>query len=191
MILYATKETIQRFGIPMIDELSDFNQVLAKKLIEEQTGDPLLEWGIKIFYFDRRKCVQAVNYASKMAIFLFDLKNDEIAYISNAIAQYLLNIFENDKEMEKTLKKFFEDYPFCTFSKISNRSIISSLNHNQLEFAGDGDAFYDYIENGVLKTKDINKEFNWEWITTNTINGKKEYIYPAKCFREMLLKRYS
>lgn len=101
MILYATKETIQRFGIPMIDELSDFNQVLAKKVIEEQTGDPLLEWGIKIFYFDRRKCVQAVNYASKMAIFLFDLKNDEIAYISNAIAQYLLNIFENDKEMEK------------------------------------------------------------------------------------------
>ena len=51
MILYATKETIQKFNIPMIEELSEFNQILAKKVIEEQTGESLLEWGLKIFYF--------------------------------------------------------------------------------------------------------------------------------------------
>jgi len=51
VILYATKETIQKFNIPMIEELSEFNQILAKKVIEEQTGESLLEWGLKIFYF--------------------------------------------------------------------------------------------------------------------------------------------
>lgn len=44
------------------------------------------------------------------------------------------------------------------FSKITDRSIIASLNHNQFEFADDGYAFYDYIENGILKSKEINKK---------------------------------
>ena len=63
--------------------------------------------------------------------------------------------------------------------KITDRSIIASLNHNQIEFADDGYAFYDYIENGVLKSKEINRKINWEHLTTQMINGKKDYIYPA------------
>lgn len=46
-----------------------------------------------------------------------------------------------------------------TLSKITDRSIIASLNHNQFEFADNGYAFYDYIENGILKSKEINKKF--------------------------------
>ena len=34
--------------------------------------------GLKLFYFDRRKCVQAANFASKLTLFLFDIKNEEI-----------------------------------------------------------------------------------------------------------------
>ncbi len=126
MILYATKQTIEDLNIPMIGELSQFNRIIAQKVIEEQTNDRLLEWGLKIFYFDNRKCVQAVNYASKLTIFLFDIKEEEIAY----------------------------------------------------------------IENGILKSKEINKKFNWEELTTRIINGKKDYIYPAEYFRELLLNRY-
>lgn len=74
MILYATKQTIKELDIPMPEELSTFNRILAEKVIEEQTGDRILEWGLKIFYFDGRKCVQAVNFASKLTIFLFDIK---------------------------------------------------------------------------------------------------------------------
>ena len=190
MILYATKQTIEDLNIPMIGELSQFNRIMAQKVIEEQTNDRLLEWGLKIFYFDNRKCVQAVNYASKLTIFLFDIKEEEIAYIANGIAIYLMDIYEKDKNMIIILERFFKDYPACTFSKITDRSIIASLNHNQFEFADNGYAFYDYIENGILKSKEINKKFNWEELTTQIINGKKDYIYPAEYFRELLLNRY-
>ena len=191
MILYATKQTIEDLNIPMIEELSQFNKTMAQKVIEEQTNDRLLEWGLKIFYFDNRKCVQAINYASKLTIFLFDIKEEEIAYIANGIAIYLMDIYEKDKNMIKILEKFFKDYPVCTFSKITDRSIIASLNHNQFEFADNGYAFYDYIENGILKSKEINKKFNWKELTTQIINGKKDYIYPAEYFRELLLNRYN
>ena len=190
MILYATKQTIKDLNIPMVEELSTFNRIMAQKVIKEQTDDRLLEWVLKLFYFDGRKCVQAINYASKLAVFLFDIKEDEIAYIANGIAIYLMDIYIKDKNMTKILEKFFEDYPACTFSKITDRSIIASLNHNQFEFADDGDAFYDYIENGILKSKEINRKFNWKWLTSQTINGKKEYIYPAERFRELLMNRY-
>lgn len=36
-----------------------------------------------------------------------------------------------------------------------------------------GYAFYDYIENGILKTKEINRKINWKWLTGKIINGKK------------------
>lgn len=39
------------------------------------------------------------------------------------------------------------------FLKITDKSIIASLNHNQFEFADDGYAFYEYIKNEVLKSK--------------------------------------
>ena len=75
MILYATKQTIKELNIPMPNELSTFNNIMANKVIEEQTGDELLEWGLKLFYFDGRKCVQAINFASKLTLFLFDINS--------------------------------------------------------------------------------------------------------------------
>jgi hypothetical protein len=57
-------------------------------------------------------------------------------------------------------------------------------------FANDGDAFYDYFENGILQTKKMNHNVNFEWMVTQTINGKTKYIYPGERFKELLLKRY-
>ena len=192
MILYATIQTIKELDIPMPEKLSTFNRLLANKVIEEQTGDRILEWGLKIFYFDGRKCVQAVNFASKLTIFLFDIKNEEIGYIANGIAIYLMDIYSKDKEMKNALEKFFNDYPTCAFSKLKDKSIIASLNHNQFEFADDGYAFYDYIENGILNSKKINKEMNWNHLTTiMKSDGKKDYVYPAEYFKNILLNRYN
>lgn len=192
MILYATIQTIKELDIPMPEELSTFNRLLANKVIEEQTGDRILEWGLKIFYFDGRKCVQAVNFASKLTIFLFDIKNEEIGYIANGIAIYLMDVYSKDKEMKNALEKFFNDNPTCAFSRLKDKSIIASLNHNQFEFADDGYAFYDYIENGILNSKKINKEMNWNHLTTITnSDGKKDYIYPAEYFKNILLNRYN
>ena len=160
MILYVTKQTIKELNIPMSEELSPFNQLLSNKVIEQESNNKLLEWGIKIFYFDGRKCIQAMNFASKLTIFIFDLEKEQIAYIADAIAKYLFDIYDKDKKMKKILEKFFEDYPVCAFSKLQDKSIIASLNHNQLDFADDGERFYDYIYNGILKTREINKDFN-------------------------------
>lgn len=91
--------------------------------------------------------------------------------------------------MKKALEKLFEEYPVCTFSKLEDKSIIASLNHNQLEFAADGYRFYKYIEKGVLKTKEINKDVNWNYLVSIKNNEKRDYIYPAEYFKKLLLER--
>lgn len=190
MILYATKQTIKELKIPMIDELSGFNKLVSSEVLENQKDNKLFEWGIKLFYFDDRKCIQAVNFASKVTIFIFDLQKEQIKYIGDAIAKYLLDIYDKDKKMQKILKQFFEDYPMCTFTKLEDRSIIAVLNHNQLHFADDGNLFYDYIENGILKTRQINKDFNWKQIASIKNDKKINYIFPAEYFRELLFQMY-
>ena len=190
MILYATKKTIEELDIPMVDELSTFNRIMAYRVIEEQSGDELLEWGLKLFYFDGRKCVQAVNFMSKLTIFLFDIKNEEIQWIANGIAIYLNEIYKDDKEMLKLLDKFYTEYPCCAFDKLINKSIIATLNRNQFEFADDGYRFYEYIDKNILNSKKINREFNCEHLITKKIDGKTDYIYPFEYFRKLLIERY-
>ncbi len=190
MILYATKQTIKELNIPMPDELSTFNNIIANKVIEEQSGDELLEWGLKLFYFDGRKCIQAINFASKLAIFLFDIKNEEIGDIANGIAMYLNEIYSKDLKMKRILKKFYDEYPVCAFSRLVNKSIISSLNHNQTVYTDDGYRFYEYIDKNILKSVEINRDFNWKYLSSKVINGKRDYIYPAEYFRELLINRY-
>lgn len=190
MILYATKQTIKELNIPMPNELSTFNNIMANKVIKEQSGDELLEWGLKLFYFDGRKCVQAVNFASKLTLFLFDIKSKEIGDIANGIAMYLIEIYSQDLKTKSILERLFDEYPICAFSRLINKSIIASLNHNQFQYADDGYRFYEYIDKNILNTIKINKDFNWNHLTTRNINGKKEYIYPAEYYRELLIERY-
>ena len=190
MILYATKQTIKELNIPMPNELSTFNNIMANEVIEEQTGNELLEWGLKLFYFDGRKCVQALNFASKLTLFLFDIKSKEIGDIANGIAMYLNEIYSQDLKTKSILERFFDEYPICAFSRLINKSIIVLLNHNQFQYADDGNRFYEYIDKNILNTIKINKDFNWNNLTTRNINGKKEYIYPAEYFRELLIERY-
>ena len=130
-----------------------------------------------------------MNFASKFTIFIFDIENEEIADIANVIAKYMFDIYDNDKEMKSFLEKLFEEYPVCAFSRLEDKSIISSLNRNQINFADDGYRFYDYIENGILKTRKINKKANWDNLLSIKINGKVEYIYPAEYFKKLLLER--
>lgn len=71
MILYATKETVKKYGIPMLEKFED--KKIRETLIavrENEEGKEIFEWGMKVFYFDRRKCLQLVNFSSKFTIFL-------------------------------------------------------------------------------------------------------------------------
>ena len=50
----------------------------------------------------------------------------------------------------------------------------------------DGYRFYDYIENNILKTIEINKDANWN----HFVLIGKEYILPGEVFKKELIERY-
>lgn len=190
MIIYATKQTIERYKIVLPQDMHSPIKEMALATVQKESGDRLLEWGAKLFYFDRRKCLHVVNFASKLTLFLFDVKVDDLAGVGNAIAQYLLDIYSNNVTMTKLLKRFFDDYPVVAFDRLTDKRAIATLNHTQLTFADDGYRFFEFIENNVLQTRKINKKVNFDWIFTEKIGGKTDYFYSGEKFEQLLKERY-
>ena len=190
MIMYVTKETFERYKLKPPEDLKPPLDELARTVIEKEAGDRLCEWGGKLFYFDRRKCIQIVNFASKFTLFLVDVKLSDLPNIGDYIAEYIFDIYSADKEMLSALGRMFEEHRYMCFSKLTDKSIISTLNSTQSRFAEDGYRFYDFISDGILHTKDINRKINCDWLFTMTINKKTDYFYACEKFRELVLERY-
>lgn len=191
MILYATTQTIQRYKLKMLNELSPEMYSLAFATIKRDTGSMLREWGIKLFYFDGKKCLQAVNFASKFTLFLFDIKVDDLENLGSLMAQYMLDLYAEDAVMTKCLIRMFEQDQFVAFAPLKDRNMIATLNHTQSDYAFDGERFWDYIENGTLHTRKINQDINWNYFFTYKAIGMKDYYFPAELFRELVVKEYS
>ena len=190
MIMYVTKETFERYKLKPPEDLKPPLDELARTVIEKEAGDRLCEWGGKLFYFDRRKCIQIVNFASKFTLFLVDVKLSDLPKIGDYIAEYIFDIYSADKEMLSALGRMFEEHRYMCFSKLTDKSIISTLNSTQSRFAEDGYRFYDFISDGILHTIDINRKINCDWLFTMTINKKTDYFYACEKFRELVLERY-
>ena len=189
MILYITKKTKDRFNIPLYSELTDELELLARNILVKEQDD-IFKWGVKIFYFDRRKCLQIMNFASKVSIFLIDIKVQDVKEISNMLAHYLKIIYEDDLEVVELLDRYFKETPISFFDTLKDRSVIGSLNHNERYFLEGGYRLYDFIENGTLHTIRLNKQFNFRYIVGQKSNGKTEYIVPGEEFKKMLSQRY-
>ena len=190
MIIYATKQTMERYKLKLPEELTPPTDQLVQRIIEKEGGDRLQEWGAKLFYFDRRKCIQVVNFASKFTIFLIDMKVADIDDIGDRLVFYMLELYKNDKEMTKALKKMFAKSPAVCFSKLTDRSIIATLNTTQGGFAEDGYRLYDYIWDGILHSIELNHDINFKWSFTMKVNGRTERFYPGEKFRELVVARY-
>lgn len=190
MILYFTKQTIDRYKIRLPDEMDDEHKAIAEVLMGQEQGDSLLEWGGKLFYFDRRKCIQVVNFASKFTLFLVDVKKDNIEDIPDFMMTYIYDIFYDDKEMTAAIDKMVEESPITCFDRLKDKSAISTLNRIQLDFLQDGYYLYNFIQDGILHTREVNRKVNFNWLTTVTVDGKKNYYYPGEIFREMVLERF-
>ena len=190
MILYATTQTTQRYKLKMPNELSPEMSSLAFATIERDTGSMLREWGIKLFYFEGRKCLQAVNFASKLTLFLFDIKIGDLANLSSLMAEYMLDLYQNDSEMIKCLHRMFEQDQCVAFAPLKNRSMISTLNLTQSDYTFDGQRFWEHVENGILHTRSINRDINFNYFFTYKAIGMKGYYYPGDLFREQVLKAY-
>ena len=190
MIIYVTKETFDKYKLKRPEDLKPPLDELARTVMEKEAGDRLCEWGGKLFHFDRRKCIQIVNFASKFTLFLVDVKLSDLPNIGDYIAEYIFDIYSADKEMLSALERMFEEHRYMCFSKLTDKSIISTLNSTQSRFAEDGYRFYDFISEGILHTKDINRKINYDWLFTMTINKKTDYFYAREKFRELVLDRY-
>ena len=190
MLIYVTKETFDKYKLNRPEDLKPPLDALARTTIEKEARDRLCEWGGKLFYFDRRKCMQIVNFASKFTLFLVDIKLSNLPNIGDYIAEYIFDIYSADKEMLSALERMFEEHRYMCFSKLTDKSIISTLNSTQSRFAEDGYRFYDFISEGILHTKDINRKINYDWLFTMTINKKTDYFYAREKFRELVLDRY-
>lgn len=191
MILYATKQTIERLRLPVINSLPPDVAESARMLMARDQDNPLRSWGLKLFYFDRRKCLQCVNFATKFTIFLFDLKVEDANYIGQYIGEYLLDLFADDPEMSRCLLRMIELDRFFIFAPLKDRSIIATLNNTQTDYAFDGDRFWDYIKDGILHTRQINHDVNFNYLFTYKSAGKKDFYHPAEIYRELVVSAYS
>lgn len=190
MILYFTKLTLERYKLKLPHEMTPPTNQIIEGLIAKERGNELLEWGGKIFYFDRRKCVLLVNFASKFTLFLMDLKVDDMSEIGNIIAHYLLELYKDDAKMCDCLKRMFSEAPFCTIDRLTNRSMIATLNQTLQSFAWNGYRFYDYIQDNVLHTMQMNRDVNFECPTSRKTDMGKDFFFRGKLFRELVTTRY-
>ncbi len=191
MIIYATKKTMERFKLKLPEDMSDRTLgTIARSVIEKERGDGLLEWGAKIFYFDRRKCMQVANFASKLTFFLLDIKLNDLPNIGNLIAEYMLDLYNDSHEMQALLKRLFEENPIVAFSNLTDKSMIATLNSTQSIYLNDGYTLYHYISDGILHSRKINRDVNREWFFTRRENGKVMYFSSAERFEELLKARF-
>ncbi len=191
MIIYVTKETAVRYGLKMPEELSSPLKESVASAIERESGDKMLEWGAKLFYFDRRKCLLITNFASRLTLFLIDVKVKDVENIGSSMADYMFDIYEDDPETTRLLKRFFNDDGIVVFSALKDKSMIATLNHTLTNHISDGDRLWDYIKNGILHTREFNKDFNREWILFKKVDGKTQYFYAAEVFAQLLKDRYA
>ena len=186
MIFYATKQTLDRYKLSTPENFQSEMGNIVRTIAAKERGNHLYEWGCKLFYFDRRKCLQVVHFKSKLTIFLIDIKMDDIAYAANSVAHYIFDIYDGDNVMKRALERYFDSSPIVVFDKITDKSIISTLNKTQRDWAKDGYRFYEFIENGILQSKKINRKINRDWIFSRKVNGKTEYINSAEEFERII-----
>ena len=190
MIYYATKETMQRYKLKAPEQMRPEIAPVAQVVIQRERGSRIYEWGCKLFYFDRRKCMQIMHFETKLVVFLVDLKMKDLEHTGNAVANYLLDLYAGDLVMQQALKAYFASSPFVCFDRITDKSIISSMNGIQTRWAWDGYHFYDYIKDGTLHTRQINRDVN-EMPAIRKVNGKEEWFIPYKLFAQTIKKNFS
>ena len=188
MIIYATQKTRERLVLQTVNELSLPLRIFAQEVLKEGKGNELLEWGAKMFYFGGKKCVQLVNFASRLTLFIFNVTVNGVLDLGNRIADNIKALYKNKPNVIEKIEKMFEQHPAVCFEKLTNKSMITILNNNLLAF---DDRFYasffpDKKVNPIKMTHFVNFNFPQKV----TINGAREYVMSGEYFEELLLKSF-
>lgn len=190
MIFYATRQTMERYKLSTPENFKSEMGDIVRMVAQKERGNRLYEWGCKMFYFDGRKCLQVVHFESKLTIFLIDLKMDDVEYAGNAVALYILNLYDGDPVMKRAVERYFDSSPIAVFDKLTDKGIIATLNRTQHDWAQDGYRFYEFIKDGILHGKEINRQINRNWVFTRKVNGKTDYILPAEEFEKIIKEKF-
>lgn len=187
MIIYATKETVRRFNLPLIDAAAKQLTAAQMDALSRERGSGLFEWGCKVFDCCGMECVQITHSASRLTIMHFDTNAKEArATIPLALQGYLFDIYGGDRAMRRALNRYFMAASIVVFDLIHDRRLIGALNQVELECALDEERLSEYVENNILQTRKINRDIAERYRAVK-INGKSEYIMPKTYFRKMIL----
>lgn len=188
MILYVTKKTKERLKLPFYSESDNTLEELPPIVLPED--DDIFKWGVKIFYFEKKKCLQIMNFASKFCVFLVDVKVTDVSNIGDLIYYSTLKLYKHDKAATTLLHRYFIETPAIIFDAIKDRSVIASMNANESSYLLDGNILSNYIKDHVLHISDFCREYNFTHHMKKTINGKKTSIIPGEEFKRLLEVRY-
>lgn len=189
MIFYATKQTMDRYKLKPPEQLDTETAVFAQAIAKRERGNRMFEWGCKLFYFDRRKCLQFMHFETKLVVFLVDLKMKDLKNSASAVANYLLDMYAEDAAMQQALENYFAASPLVCFDRITDRSIISGMNSVQSRWAIDGYYFYNYLQDGILHTRRINRDVN-KTPQMRRVDGKEEWIFPYALFAQTIKEHF-
>ena len=193
MIIYATAKTRERFGLGDIFEDPNADEQLLAAATADRENE-LQQWGAKLFYFERRKCLLLCNVATKFSVALADLRKSEIDDIGDQLATITMNLYRNDPEMLQALTRMFGESPRPTFAKLTEKRTISQLNQIEGGYLSSGRMFWKHIDDeGVLHLVDVAHQLNFELF----VSDKKRYecggygLYRAgERFRDEVLAAY-
>ena len=191
MIVYAVKKTKEYYEMTSPGDLSNpFFRTCATHVLEQESGNSLREWGAKHFVFDGRPCLLVMNFASKLTFVLINFRPDDIDSLADLIKAYMENLYDGDRKMLRCVERYFKEQTAVCFETLKDKSIIASLNSTLSYFLEDGYRLADYIKNGIMHSKDLNRDIN-RYPVTKKVNGKAEYILPGEEFRRLLTEHYS
>lgn len=186
MILYTNKKTYSVYKLDEFKKLPREIRGIDSKIRKKEENEPLFQWGFQLFYYENRKCIHMIHYASCFHLILLDVK--EMKNIGNLMFSYMLSMYEQDEEMTNTFKKMFDENHIFVFDIIKKDSIQSLLRNDEIEIL---DCIDSYIKEGVLDTLQLNFDFNFKRETNYKEKGKIISINPSQSFREQVINRYS
>ena len=192
MIFCTTEKAADRFGFP-----NDFGPQgnVVPITISREASSPVNRWAADIFYFERRKCLMLCNYDSFFTLALLDLRKHEIDILGDFLAFSLLELYGDDKAMQKAILEMFRKNPGLLFSRFDaskeqDRRMQAAVEGAIGFLAKDDGGLYRFAEEDTIDPLAIAEFINFESVRINKVKGKEERIRPAERFRELVMAAY-
>ncbi|WP_341281198.1 hypothetical protein [Paenibacillus sp. FSL H8-0537] len=90
--------------------------------------DPLFGWHAHLFLLNRRKCVLVMNNETRYNFVLHGLKKQDFKRFHELVAESIAENLLADKADKQVIERYLQSADAFSFTKTSDRSIISQIN---------------------------------------------------------------